>query len=36
MLYMYIYRGVFLKVQDNVIGKQKIFMFVNLIVDSNY
>lgn len=25
----------FLKVQDNVIGKQKIFMFVK-IVDSNY
>lgn len=36
MLHMYTYRGVFLKVQDNVIGKQKTFTSVNLIVDSNY
>lgn len=36
MLHMYTYRGVFFKVQDNVIGKQKTFTSVNLIVDSNY
>lgn len=36
MLHMYTYRGVFLKVQDNVIGKQKTFTSVNLIIDSNY